>query len=248
MSNANDALAKGREVFKVEALELLEELESVLLVLEDNADDTELIGRAFRAMHTIKGSASMFGADNIAEFTHDIETTFDLVREGKIKISRELIDLTLAANDQILIMVKEIDLENSTVDKDKLDEILAAFGQFSTNNNEADKSNEVIEETNTEPENHNQTEKTYLIEFIPKPDIFKFGTDPKLLLIELLELGESKVKCFTNNLPSLEKVEPELCYLYWKIVLQTQEDINSIKDVFIFAEDDCELKIDEFDD
>lgn len=242
----NGGLAKGREVFKVETLELLEELESVILILEDNSNDDELIGRAFRAMHTIKGSASMFGADDIAEFTHDIETTFDQVREGKIKVSRELIDLTLAACDQIQIMVKEIDFDNSTIDKTKLDKILSGFRQFS--DNETENKIDTSSETNPEPEVNEETESTFLIEFIPKPNIFAFGNDPKLLLDELKELGESKIRCFYNKLPTLEKMEPELSYLFWKIVLRTNGDINTIKDVFIFVEDDCELKIEIFDD
>ena len=44
-----------KEVFKEEAHELLTELETVLLELETTPDDEDLLGRAFRAMHTIKG-------------------------------------------------------------------------------------------------------------------------------------------------------------------------------------------------
>src|SRR5574341_1622968 len=44
-----------RATFREEAYELLAELESALLELEKNPDDKEQIGRAFRAMHTIKG-------------------------------------------------------------------------------------------------------------------------------------------------------------------------------------------------
>lgn len=51
-----------REAFRDEALELLSELESALLELEYRPDEQELIGRTFRAMHTIKGSGGMFGS------------------------------------------------------------------------------------------------------------------------------------------------------------------------------------------
>ena len=71
-----------KEVFKEEAHELLTELETVLLELETTPDDEDLLGRAFRAMHTIKGSGAMFGFDDVAEFTHEIETVFDKVRDG----------------------------------------------------------------------------------------------------------------------------------------------------------------------
>jgi len=88
-----------KNTFMEEAHELLSDLEFCLLELEEKPGDAELIGRAFRAMHTIKGSGSMFGFDEIASFTHEVETVFDLVRSGDIPVTKELIDLTLKARD-----------------------------------------------------------------------------------------------------------------------------------------------------
>ena len=65
--------------FKEEAYELLTELEASLLELEETPDNMELIGSVFRAMHTIKGSGAMFGFDDVANFTHEVETVYDLV-------------------------------------------------------------------------------------------------------------------------------------------------------------------------
>lgn len=93
------------EAFKEEAYELLAEMETSLLELEETPDDAELIGRVFRAMHTIKGSGAMFGFGEIAAFTHQVETLFDLVRHGKIPVTKGLVDLTLSAGDQIRAML-----------------------------------------------------------------------------------------------------------------------------------------------
>src|SRR5512146_429428 len=90
-----------RQAFKEEAYELLAELEISLLELESSPDDAELISRVFRAMHTIKGSGAMFGFDDIAAFTHEVETIFDVVRNGTLEVSQKLVDLTLAARDLI---------------------------------------------------------------------------------------------------------------------------------------------------
>ncbi len=87
--------------YREEANELLAELETSLLELEENPTDEDLIGRVFRAMHTIKGSGAMFGFDEIATFTHEVETVFDLVRNGKMAVSKELLNLTLRARDHI---------------------------------------------------------------------------------------------------------------------------------------------------
>ena len=98
---------KYKQAFREEAREILVDLESALLDLNENRDDTELVGRAFRALHTIKGSGAMFGFDAIASFTHDIENAFDQVRNGRLRATSDLISLSLAAVDQIKIMLDE---------------------------------------------------------------------------------------------------------------------------------------------
>ena len=86
-----------RSVYREEAFDLLADLESSLLELEQMPDDMELIGHVFRCLHTIKGSGAMFGFDDIAAFTHEIETVYDRVRDGKLPVSKKMVDLTLAA-------------------------------------------------------------------------------------------------------------------------------------------------------
>ena len=98
-----------QESFREEAYELLNNLEQALLELEDRPDDVDLVSAVFRSMHTIKGSASMFGFDEISEFTHHVETMLDDVRNGRLGVSRQLIDLTLESRDHIRGMLEEPD-------------------------------------------------------------------------------------------------------------------------------------------
>jgi len=90
MSQAPAALAdalpidKYKQAFQEEAREILVELESTLLELNQRPEDGELVGKTFRALHTIKGSGAMFGFDEVAAFTHDLENAFDRVRNGRI--------------------------------------------------------------------------------------------------------------------------------------------------------------------
>ena len=84
-----------------ETSELLCELETALLELEHAPDDGELVGRVFRALHTIKGTSGMFGLEEMAAFTHEVETVFDLVRSDLIPVHKELISLVLAAVDHM---------------------------------------------------------------------------------------------------------------------------------------------------
>lgn len=97
----------NRQIFREEAYELLAELETTLLELEGRSDDMDIVNRVFRALHTIKGSGSMFGFDDIAGFTHEVESVFDMVRNGDLKISRGLLDQAFLVRDHIQRMLDE---------------------------------------------------------------------------------------------------------------------------------------------
>ncbi len=233
---------KHRDAYREEAIELLAELETSLLELEETPEDQPLVGRVFRAMHTIKGSGAMFGFDDIAAFTHEIETVFDKVREGKIEVTKVLVGLTLAACDQIRKMV-----DGNQADETAKERILQAFRKMLPDTAQA--GSHQPGDRKQEPEGKDQQPATtYRIRFQPHPDIFASGTNPILLLDELRALGPQRVTARTGNIPMLADMDPESCYLYWDIILTTCEGANAIKDVFIFVEDECELRIDVIDE
>ncbi len=110
------------------------------------------------------------------------------------------------------------------------------------------------DESNSSPapslqENNESVEKsvTYRIRFRPSHDIFIRGTNPIHLIDELKELGECKIVAQKDEIPGLAEINPEHCYTYWDAVLTTDQELNAIKDIFIFVEDDCELSIDIID-
>jgi two-component system chemotaxis sensor kinase CheA len=93
------------EIFQEEAKELLEHLEQDLLDLEDDPENSDIIDRVFRTMHTIKGSGAMFGFTPVAEFTHHVENVLAEVRTGDVAVSRELISLILQSRDHITSLI-----------------------------------------------------------------------------------------------------------------------------------------------
>ncbi|MBU4192341.1 MAG: Hpt domain-containing protein, partial [Proteobacteria bacterium] len=95
----------NRQIFKEEAYDLLGELEGALLELEESPDDMALVNQIFRALHTIKGSGSMFGFDDIAAFTHEVESTFDMVRNNALGVTPELCGLALRSRDYIKLLL-----------------------------------------------------------------------------------------------------------------------------------------------
>jgi two-component system chemotaxis sensor kinase CheA len=232
-----------KQAFKEEAYELLAELETSLLELEETPDDMEQIGRVFRAMHTIKGSGAMFGFEDIADFTHNVETVFDQVRGGSIQVTRELVNLTLSARDHI----KDLLDEGGGADEIKANGIIVGLRNLLVQDDPDDDAEalpEIVPEELTVP----GPDITCRIRFRPSPDIFASGTNPLLLLNELREMGECFVTAYTEDIPSLKDLDPEACYIFWDIILTTSQGINAINDVFIFVLDDCELTIDIVDD
>jgi two-component system chemotaxis sensor kinase CheA len=231
------------EAFKEEACELLQELESALLELEENPEEGELIGRVFRAMHTIKGSGAMFGFTDISGFTHEVETVYDHVRNGMASVDKELIDETLKACDLIRVM---LDGEGGTDEAEK-SRLVAVFKKMARNDGHAYPDNPVAVPGDSCSEKSGD-EKIYRIRFRPPRDIFLTGTDPVMLLNELRQLGECRVIAHLNEIPPFSDIEPEFCYTYWDVILNTHRDINAIRDIFIFVEDDSELKIEIIDE
>ena len=229
-----DAHAKA---FKVEAYDILTELETTLLELEETPDDTGLIDNVFRAIHTIKGSGSMFGFDAIAEFTHNIETALENVREGLLPVTPEIIRLTLTARDKILEL---LDNESNDLDEESLG-IISEFLELC--GCEVDEQ-QPEEEIHPDDEKKIETTVTYRIRFEPFADIFATGTNPLLLLTELQEMGECIINVYTDNIPMMADCDPELCYVFWDIILTTDQDENTIRDVFLFVEDKCHISID----
>ncbi len=228
------------ETYTEEAYELLGELEADLMKMEENPNDRELIAGAFRAMHTIKGSGAMFGFTEIANFTHHVETAFDHLREGKIPVTKQLVDLSLSACDLIRQMV-----EGKTVDAAVTEEILASFREITSTGSPPSKT---TASSNDGPVVETEAIRTYRIQFRPNLDIFSTGANPLPLLDELRDLGECKCIARTHNILPLNELDPESCYIFWDVVLTTNRGINAIKDVFIFVDDESEITIEVIDD
>jgi two-component system chemotaxis sensor kinase CheA len=232
---------KYKQAFQEEAREILVELESTLLELNKDRENADLVGEAFRALHTIKGSGAMFGFTEVAAFTHNVENAFDEVRNGRLEASEELINLSLAALDHIEAMLDEA-VGHGVADMPGAANILQRLQNLT--GNQQGELPETVEKTSGESsvaENNAQVEWT--IHFAPGPDLMCNGTDPLLLLRELKQLGDLKVKAVMDAVPPMKDLDPQCCYIRWEMVLMTSVAVEAIRDVFIFAEDACELTI-----
>ncbi|EQE00328.1 histidine kinase-, DNA gyrase B-, and HSP90-like ATPase family protein [Clostridioides difficile CD8] len=99
------------DMFIFETSLLLEQLDEIMIQIEKEKVFTHNnINETFRIMHTIKGSASMMGLDNISALAHSVEDLFYAIREGKIEVLDNdlLFDLVFQSLDFIRRDIDEL--------------------------------------------------------------------------------------------------------------------------------------------
>ena len=236
---------KFKDKFVEEALDNVHDLEESLLLLENDRTNKEIIERIFRAMHSLKGGGAMFGFNDLSDFTHHLETVFDWVRNGKMKVSDAIISLTLESIDHIRQLLDIGDLKNSKdiqTQKEfisKVQNILQEETGEKGPDQGAVKSTQQAEKVQVSEDGS----KTYLITFEPDKEILRNGTNPFFLIEDLHALGDAIAIPFFKGLPVFSELGIISCYCTWQIVLNTTSPVNEIKDVFIFVEDECKLDI-----
>ena len=117
--------------FLTESGELLEQLEGDLVDLESRSTDPELLNQVFRALHTIKGSASFLGLTNLVEIAHCSESALNAARAGNIVVGRPEMDLLLEAVDIIRSQMQVLNDGGEDLPKapDQLVATLTAIGE-----------------------------------------------------------------------------------------------------------------------
>ena len=96
------------EDFLVEAGEILELLSEQLVDLEKSPDDKDLLNAIFRGFHTVKGGAGFLQLEAMVECCHKAENLFDLLRNGEVKITSDLMDVVLQSLDTLNSMFDDV--------------------------------------------------------------------------------------------------------------------------------------------
>lgn len=94
--------------FIVESNEMLNNAEGSILELENNFD-TELVNDVFRTFHTIKGDSGIFGLQKITDLSHALENVLDMIRDGRLKVTMNEVDVLLSGIDRLRQLINHID-------------------------------------------------------------------------------------------------------------------------------------------
>ncbi len=227
-------LSRFRETFFQEAAEHTAGMEAGLLGLADRPADEETLNAIFRGAHSIKAGAGTFGFEAVARFTHQLESLLDDLRSGKVSISSPLIDLLLRAVDFLKELLDAAARGDVEAHSEAMNPILDALGAARGSPGPGRQAPGESATGSAAP----QSRREYLITFEPHPELFRMGLDPFLVLRDLSALGTVvKVEADLSRLPPLAILDPETCYLGWKLRLASSAGLPEVRDVFAFVED-----------
>ncbi len=234
-------LDQAQQTFIVEARELLQAMEQSLLQLENEPDDQDAIGAIFRAAHTIKGSAGLFGLAPIVGFTHIVEDVLDRLRDGDIAVDAALIALLLKCGDHMLELIDVVASRGEALTPDALERgeaLREALGVYHPLHAAT------TDDASAEVDDATTADVLWHISLRFGVDVFRNGMDPLSFLRYLETLGQIvQVTTLTDRLPALENWDPESCYLDFEIDLRSTAGHATLNEVFDFVRDECEVVI-----
>ncbi|SCB18453.1 chemotaxis protein CheA [Rhizobium hainanense] len=229
-------------VFRTEAAEQLELIEAGLLDLMRDLSDRAQIDTVFRGLHTLKGSGSMFGFDQLAAFTHHCETAFDRVRKGEAPATKELVGAVLDAQGHMQALLENPNGDHETMSSVLLEKLRQAVG--AAGSHAATAAPASVQPVAAAAVSAGSA-KTWQLKFSLPANSMVNGTNPLGLLDELRELGECRIEADTDPIPLLADLEPRDLHIGWTVHLTTEKPRSDIEDVFIFVMDDMVMELQE---
>jgi len=231
-----------------EARELLAEMERALLEIEAEGIDAERVNAAFRAAHTIKGSAGLFGLDLIVSFTHVMESVLERVRSGTLGLDGTLVSGLLRCGDYLGQLINAVDAGEESIDPDPagrkqlLELLRGVLGATSGETSVVPDSHESRVER--DPSGPTAGNEHWHLSLRFGTDVLRNGMDPLSFIHYLQGLGEIlHLYTITDDLPEAANFDPESCYLGFEIDLLADTDKQTLDNVFEFVREDSRIRI-----
>lgn len=214
-----DPMEEIRALFLVECEEHLEALHEGLAVLKAKPGDTETVNTVFRAVHSVKGGAAAFALGELVAFAHGCETILDGLRCGRVAVTPQVVAELVRSTDLLADLISAA-RSGAPGDGERIAGQLARL------------------EALTAPE-----PVRLRVRFRPFPTLFERGHEPAILLRELGRLGRIQATCNLRLVPGLDALDPEGAYLAWTVEVATSGGEAAVREVFEFADGDCELSV-----
>ncbi|MED4270475.1 chemotaxis protein CheA [Geobacillus stearothermophilus] len=96
------------DLFIDESKEHLQAINERLLELEKTPEDMSVVNDIFRSAHTLKGMSATMGFEDLANLTHQMENVLDGIRNRRLSVTPELLDVIFEAVDHLEAMISSI--------------------------------------------------------------------------------------------------------------------------------------------
>jgi two-component system chemotaxis sensor kinase CheA len=246
-----------RNTFFDECSELLQEIEAGLTEIRDGRGTDDTVHAVFRAAHSVKGGAGIFGFETLVEFAHVFETVLDALRHGGLTANDDVLSVLLSASDilsDLVTMARSgepvppgYDGEcraalNRLIDRDEAEggsggDVAGGADDFAGLDFVPIRADDAVSADAPDDE------RIYRIAFRPTSEMLKKANEPLYILRELARLGTLELTADISALPQLSELQPDHAYVSWTGTLRTSHGRKEIDEVFEFVVDDCELEI-----
>ena len=227
-------------MFLEESMDNLQTLNEALLDLEQEPNNIDKLNQIFRVAHTIKGMAATMGFNSIAELTHKMEDVLSEFREGKLKVTRNVVTVLFDCLDTLEKMVSNIESGNNELID--FNEIIIALENIANKDVEKEVSEDDNEEKSDSEHKVNINLNEYDISVIKqakkngyrainieiylREDTLLKSARAFLIVQELESQGE-----IIKSMPSTEEIENEQFdteLIFILITKKSKEEINNI--------------------
>ncbi len=244
------------KVFFEESFEGLDAMESGLLHLDANAD-RETINNIFRAAHSIKGGAGTFGFMQISQFTHNVETLLDEMRNGQRPVTTEAVQVLLQAVDVMRGMTKSaqadepvsmtaadalsVDLERILRAAATAPVVPAAAPAPTPAAAAAPAPTAVPAEPAVTATADAPSPGLLRVDFTPDRSLFRTCNDPLRIFGQLELLAPVAVTARTAGLPAFAEFDPTQCYIEWSVDVAAPVEQARVTEIFDWVDSNSRI-------
>jgi two-component system chemotaxis sensor kinase CheA len=221
-STSSDDLSEYLQVFLDETSEELDSLVESILQLEGNPRNSDALNKAFRMLHSLKGSCGMMGFEIVGDFAHKLEDRFESYRSGKDLIDQDTATLVLKCVDYFRDFVSR--LRSGDASEGDPSELLKQLLDRPVQRESAKTSEE---QDTPKPVTSNAVSRSPGSDTVARPDLLSSGgIRIKVKFKQGLQLADLKARLIVSRLSSIGEVvacDPKI------------EDVRSFEDLPLFS-------------
>lgn len=250
-------MSQYMSVFIDESREHLQLLNDALLVLEKDTENIEIVEEIFRSAHTLKGMSATMGFSRTAELTHKMEDVLDQIRNHKLKVDSDMLDLLFECLDTLNLLIDEV-IENDGEEKTETEALekrleSLAQGKKVESSKKDTKSEEKIEKSKDSIDvkiEFNEFEKqlleeaetkkmtAYIIKVVLDKDCLLKAARTYMVFRNLEEMGE-----IIKSVPSVQELEEEKFDTSFVLAFVTEKNPDEIQKSLMSISEVAEVQV-----